>query len=87
MNKIFSLTTVVLIIFFTGCGGKGGGTSTDSEVSVLSIDIADCPGTTSMLTGDEIVPDNSTTPVVKITELGDGTKDVCLESGDAHLER
>lgn len=91
MNKILILISTLIILLLTGCGGggKGGGTVTtdDNPTSSVKVAIADCPSTTAMQSGDDIVPDNGTIPVVQITELGDGSKEVCLSDGEAHIER
>lgn len=87
MKKTIKLTIAIsTILLLNNCGG---GTSVDGGIQ--QIPVTNCNIYTPIQSGDTLVKEVDGT-VVKIVELGDGSKEVCVDTtvfanGAAHLLR
>lgn len=84
-NIYLIISSIVLALLLSACGG-GGGTG-DSGSSSTQIQVVDCDTntTTPLLSGDTLVQETDDTTVT-ITDTN-GDKEVCVDTGAAHIVR
>lgn len=84
-NIYLILSSIGLALLLSACGGGGGGSTVDSGDSSTQISVNNCPVYTDLLVGDTLVKeDDNTTVTIRDT---DGNKDVCVNTGSAHIVR
>jgi len=81
---ILIISSIFLALLFSACGGGDGEGNFDTGQQ--KINITNCESYTTIQTNDLLVKDDSNT-TVKIVHDSNGTKTICVLSGNAHLIR
>jgi len=83
MKTIYQILFITILIVFSGCGSSDKSTFDTGE---QKIDITMCPIYIDVQTNDLLVKDSDNT-VVEYSFDSNGTKEICVVSGAAHIIR
>lgn len=84
MRKRYTIATIVTTaLLLSACGGDGKG---KFDTGSTKITVANCETYTTVKTNDLLVKDDSNT-TIKIVHDINGTKQVCVSVGSAHIIR
>lgn len=85
MKKIMQRTIIVSItLLLSACGG--GTDKSTFDTGQEQITISTCPTTVEALSNDLLIKDSSDT-IIEYTFDSNGTKQICVVSGSAHIIR